>query len=264
MRPSHLTDCEQDGILQYGPVALGRTRGSIRPSPRRFVTAQVRAGADTIALTEAERRIFCANVRIVEPESSRCACVQHTECNMDAHVVRKSPHTAHKQGQECNRAARYTQKHTRANTQSHTHTTHIYTHAHTHTHTHTTGHPRRNRLKWVKARSCLLSKVGKERPTKIIRVLAKMPLHSGWDRMAVVLLTLKHLENLRTEDAINKYKQELGGDAMRRLPDRQQSACAKGQLHKALDSPGDRRATKRASARHTLHFPAHVRRRGIP
>ena len=59
-----------------------------------------------------------------------------------------------------------------------------------------------------------------------------MPLHSGWDRMAVVLLTLKHLENLRTEDAINKYKQELGGDAMRRLPDRQQSACAKGQLHK--------------------------------
>ena len=65
-------------------------------------------------------------------------------------------------------------------------------------------------------------------------------------------------------DAINKYKQELGGDAMRRLPDRQQSACAKGQLHKALDPPGDRRATKRASARHTLHFPAHVRRRGIP
>ena len=33
------------------------------------------------------------------------------------------------------------------------------------------------------------------------------------DNQDVILLTLRHMENLRTKDAISKYKQGLGGDA---------------------------------------------------
>ena len=50
------------------------------------------------------------------------------------------------------------------------------------------------------------------RASKIIKVIAKMPLNSGKDRMAFILLTLKHLENLKTDDAIAKYEVGLGGE----------------------------------------------------
>ena len=57
----------------------------------------------------------------------------------------------------------------------------------------------------------MLSKVRKGRANKSIKATANMPLHSGKDRMALILLTLKHLENLKTDDAIAKYEVGLGG-----------------------------------------------------
>ena len=72
--------------------------------------------------------------------------------------------------------------------------------------------PRRNGLKWIEARGCMLSKVRKGRANKSIKATANMPLHSGKDRMALILLTLKHLENLKTDDAIAKYEVGLGGE----------------------------------------------------
>ena len=45
--------------------------------------------------------------------------------------------------------------------------------------------------------------------------------------MAVVLLTLKHLENLPTQCAIEKYKEGLGGDACVDFLTCKQSACVK-------------------------------------
>jgi hypothetical protein len=65
---------------------------------------------------------------------------------------------------------------------------------------------RRNRLKWIEAGSCVQSKVGKDESPKI-KVIAKLPQHSGKDKMAPVLLTLEHMENLRT---ITKYRDGLG------------------------------------------------------
>jgi hypothetical protein len=86
------------------------------------------------------------------------------------------------------------------------------------------GRPRPNRLKWIEARSCKLSKVGKRRASKIIKVIAKMPLHSGKDRMALILLTLKHLENLKTDDAIAKYEVRLVGGTVRQFSERQEAS----------------------------------------
>jgi hypothetical protein len=68
-----------------------------------------------------------------------------------------------------------------------------------------------------------------------------MPLHSGRDRMAVVLLTLSHLENMTTASAIAKYREGLGGDACVDFLTTKQSAyakepkSAKGQFYKALE-----------------------------
>jgi hypothetical protein len=74
---------------------------------------------------------------------------------------------------------------------------------------------RRNRLKWIEARSCVQSKVGNDKSPKIKKVIqkviAKMSLHSGKDKMALVLLTLEHMENLRTMHAITQYRDGLGG-----------------------------------------------------
>jgi hypothetical protein len=40
----------------------------------------------------------------------------------------------------------------------------------------------------------------------VLKVIAKMPLQ------ALILLTLEHKENLRTADAIHKYRVGLGGE----------------------------------------------------
>jgi len=64
-------------------------------------------------------------------------------------------------------------------------------------------------------KDCVQSKVGKDKSPKIKKVIqkviAKMPLHSGKDKMALVLLTLEHMENLRTMHAITQYRDGLGG-----------------------------------------------------
>ena len=68
-----------------------------------------------------------------------------------------------------------------------------------------------------------------------------MPLNSGKDRMAFILLTLKHLENLKTDDAVAKYEVGLGGEpCVNFLKDKKQvgssrPALAKGQFHEALE-----------------------------
>ena len=68
-----------------------------------------------------------------------------------------------------------------------------------------------------------------------------MPLHSGKDKMALVLLTLEHMENLSTMHAITKYRVGLGGGpCVNFLKDKKQEgstqpARAKGQMYQALD-----------------------------
>jgi hypothetical protein len=58
--------------------------------------------------------------------------------------------------------------------------------------------------------------------------------------MALILLTLKHLENLKTDDAIAKYEVGLGGGTcVNFLIDKKQAgsrrpALAKGQFYEAL------------------------------
>jgi hypothetical protein len=75
----------------------------------------------------------------------------------------------------------------------------------------------------------------------IKKVIAKMPLHSGKDKMALVLLTLEHMENLSTMHAITKYRVGLGGGpCVNFLKDKKQEgstqpARAKGQMYQALD-----------------------------
>jgi hypothetical protein len=81
----------------------------------------------------------------------------------------------------------------------------------------------------------------KRRASKIMKVIAKMPLHSSKDRMAFILLTLKPLENLKTDDAVAKYEVGLGGEpCVNFLKDKKQAgsrrpALAKGQFHEALE-----------------------------
>jgi len=100
---------------------------------------------------------------------------------------------------------------------------------------------RRNRLKWIEARSCVQSKVGKEKLPTIKKVIANMPLHSGKDKMTLVLLTLEHMENLSTMHAITKYRVGLGGGpCVNFLKDKKQEgstqpARAKGQMYQALE-----------------------------
>ena len=53
--------------------------------------------------------------------------------------------------------------------------------------------------------------------SRCLYILAKMPLHSGKDKMALVLLTLKHMENLETNEAIVNYEEGLGGGPLGRV-----------------------------------------------
>jgi hypothetical protein len=66
------------------------------------------------------------------------------------------------------------------------------------------------------SRHCLQSQVGHRR-ARVIKVIAKMPLNSGKDKMALVLLTLKHMENLETNEAIVNYEEGLGGGPLGRV-----------------------------------------------
>ena len=45
----------------------------------------------------------------------------------------------------------------------------------------------------------------------IIKVLAKMPIHSRYDSITIVLLTLRHTDNVRTDEGIRRYGNALGG-----------------------------------------------------
>ena len=69
----------------------------------------------------------------------------------------------------------------------------------------------RHRLKWLEGRSCPVSKVGKKPVEGVKRVIAKMPLHRNRDRMALVLLTVKHKGAQLTETAISQNREGLGG-----------------------------------------------------
>ena len=68
-----------------------------------------------------------------------------------------------------------------------------------------------------------------------------MPLHSGKDKMALVLLTLKHMENPETNEAIANYEEGLGGGpCIKFLTDKKQAgskkpASAMGQFYEELE-----------------------------
>jgi hypothetical protein len=103
---------------------------------------------------------------------------------------------------------------------------------------------RRNRLKWIEARSCVQSKVGKDKSPKIKKVkAAKMPSHSGKDKMTLVLLTLEHMENLRTMNHGRYHKVQgwIGRSAVRRFLNykKQEGSTrpvrVKGQTYQALE-----------------------------